>query len=377
WDLMAWAFTVPDTEYSTKSVSQLEQEAAVVISLGGGFQGYFPQKRDGSVRLWQMETMGRVADFCRQRREFCHKALPVPQIGLLFSRANFYRHSENLFSHWGPETGRVRGVLQCLLDAQNPVEIVEEHQLKGRLSEYPLIILPECGFLEPDFRDSLLAYVAQGGRLLAVGPRSAALFEKELKVRLANPAVKRWNGLDYGGRLAGLLSVSQDVELHEGAAAFGRLYSNNDYFGPWRTAGSIASYGRGRIAATYLDFGQAYLEAATAVARDYLNALVRELFPEPLVEVKGSHCVDVVVSRVEGKLAVNLVNTGGPHADEKVHVFDEVPPVGPLEVAVRCANRPQRVRLEPAGEDLAFSYADGIARLSLPRLEIHEIIIFE
>ncbi|MFH1068938.1 MAG: alpha-amylase family protein [Candidatus Glassbacteria bacterium] len=377
WDLMAWAFTVPDTEYSTKSVPQLEQEAAIVISLGGGFQAYFPQKRDGSVRLWQMELMGRVAQFCRERREFCHGAQPVPQVGLLFSRANFYRNSERLFSHRGPEVARVRGILQCLLDSQNPVEVVEEHQMAGRLDEYPLIIVPESNYLEPEFRDSLLAYVARGGRLLAVGPGSAALFEKELRVRLAGAAVKRWNGLDQSGWLAGLLSFYQDVELGEGATAFGRIYSDNDYLGPYRVAGSIADYGKGRIAATYLDFGQAYLEAATAVARDYLNALVRELFPEPLVEVKGSRYVDVVVNRIGGKLAVNLVNTAGPHADEKVHVFDEVPPVGPLEVAVRCSARPRRVRLEPEGRDLQFSFAEGIARITLPKLEIHEIIMIE
>ena len=377
WDLMAWAFTVPDTEYSTKSEAQLEQEAAIVVSLGGGFQAYFPQNRDGSVRLWQMDVMGKVAQFCRARQEYCHHAEPVPQIGLLFSRENFYRSSQSLFSHWGPESQRIRGILQCLLASQNSVEVVEEHQLRGRMSEYPLIVVPECGYLEPAFRDSLLAYVEQGGCLLLVGPRSAARFEKELRVKLIGEPVKRWNGLDYEGRLAGLHTFSQDVELHEGAKEFGRIYSNNDYPGPWRVAGSLAGYGKGRIAATYLDFGQPYLEAETSVGRMYLNALVRELFPNPLVEVKGSRFIDVVLNRIGGKLAINLINTGGPHADEKIHVFDEIPPAGPLELTLRCADKPRRVRLEPEGVDLPFSYSAGMARFELPRLEIHEIILVE
>jgi hypothetical protein len=377
WDLMAWAFTASNNAYSTKSVPQLEQEAAIVISLGGGFQAYFPQKRDGSVRLWQMDLMGRVAQFCRERQEFCHGAQPVPQVGLLFSRANLYRNSERLFSHQGPEFDRTRGILQCLLNSQNAVEVVEEHQLLGRFDEYQLIIVPECNYLEPDFKDSLLAYVARGGRLLAIGPGSAAIFEKELHVRLTGKAEKKWNGLDQSGHLAGVHSISQNVELEEGADAFGRIYSKNDFLGRWRVAGSIADYGKGRLAATYLDFGESYLNAATAVAREYLHALVRELFPEPLVEVTGSHFVDLVVNRIGGKLAINLVNTAGPHADEKIHVFDEIPPVGPLDVAIRCKTKPIRVSLEPEGEDLPFSYSQGVVRIKLSKLEIHEIIMLD
>ncbi|MDO8685708.1 MAG: hypothetical protein Q7J78_03450 [Clostridiales bacterium] len=36
---------------------------------------------------------------------------------------------------------------------------------------------------------------------------------------------------------------------------------------------------------------------------------MKELFPDPMVEVTGSHYVDVTVNRKEGKLAVNLLNT--------------------------------------------------------------------
>jgi len=56
------------------------------------------------------------------------------------------------------------------------------------------------------------------------------------------------------------------------------------------------------------------------VARRFLNSLVRQVFPKPLVEVTGSAAVDVVVNRVNGELAVNLVNTAGPHADKQVPV---------------------------------------------------------
>ena len=68
WDLMAWGFQNGSMGQHHKPAVQLMQEAAVVLALGGGFQAYFTQKRDGSVRLWQMNVMAEVAEFCRQFR---------------------------------------------------------------------------------------------------------------------------------------------------------------------------------------------------------------------------------------------------------------------------------------------------------------------
>ncbi len=102
---------------------------------------------------------------------------------------------------------------------------------------------------------------------------------------------------------------------------------------------------------------------------------VRDLFPKPMVEVKGSSDVDVVVNRLGGKLAVNLVNTAGPHQTEPI--LDSIPPVGPLDITIRTPKEPARVTLEPGGQPLPFQYRDGEIQLTLPRLEIHSIIVVD
>lgn len=76
---------------------------------------------------------------------------------------------------------------------------------------------------------------------------------------------------------------------------------------------------------------------------------MRELFPDPMVEVKGLRYVDVTLNKINGKLAVNLVNTSGPHDNNDVLVFDEVTPVGPLSVSIRVPEKPKKVTLEPKG----------------------------
>ena len=72
---------------------------------------------------------------------------------------------------------------------------------------------------------------------------------------------------------------------------------------------------------------------------------------------------------------VNLVNTAGPHAVSQVSAFDEIPSVGPLEIVIRSGTNPNKVTLEPEGTALPYAFEQGEIRLTLPRLEIHEIIV--
>ncbi|MBT4485648.1 MAG: hypothetical protein HOC71_18430 [Candidatus Latescibacteria bacterium] len=378
WDLMAWSFNYSDGGFCTKSIPQLEQEAAIILSLGGGFEAYFPQKRDGSIRKWQMKLMKEISRFCRERQHICHKAEPVPQIGLIYYSEAFYRKLDRVVGGWNPPAGmQLRGILKSLLDSQNVVDIVMEHSLQARMNEYPLLIFPEWEYIDPDFKKELLDYVSNGGNLLIIGPESASLFEKELNIELIDKAEEKINYLEYNGWLAGIKSLSQKIKLGNNAKSFGKIYSDNDFNTPYETAASINDYGKGKIAAIYLDLGERYCNAGTSVGRDFLNSLIHELFPEPIVEVTGSHFVDVTVNTINDKLAVNLVNTSGPHNNPNIKVFDEVPPEGPLQVSIMYANKPEKVTLEPAGKELIYNYKNGKIQLTLPGLEIHDIIVVE
>lgn len=371
WDLMAWSFSTRPVRLQ-KTAVQLQREAAIVLALGGGFQAYFTQNRDGSVRLNEMPVMAEVAKFCRARQAICHRAEAVPQVGLLYSTANSYRRTRSLFS---PDHTPIDGMLQGLLESQWPVEVLSEHQLDGRLREYPLLVVPECEYLEPNFREDLVAYVRDGGNLLLIGPQSAALFQPELGVRLAGEPDSRPQQLAHGGAMAATKGPVQAVELPAAARPFGRLQASTDAHAPSQPAASLIGLGKGTIAATYFSLGQTYLGTRSPVVRQFTADLARQLFPSPVVEVKGSPDVEVHIARNHGRLLVNLINTSGPHQTEPI--LESVAPVGPLEVAIRQAAKPARVTLEPAGGPLPFEYREGSVRLVIPKLEIHEVIVLE
>ena len=161
---MAWSFST-QPERRQKTAVQLQREAAVVLALGGGFQAYYKQKRDGSIYDEQMPVMAEVAKFCRARQEICHHAVAVPQVALLFSTAAHYRRDQRAVL--ARSYVALDGNLRALLEGQQSVEILAEHQLTGRMAEYPLIVVPEWEYLETDFRK-------RPGRLRERGRQPAA-----------------------------------------------------------------------------------------------------------------------------------------------------------------------------------------------------------
>jgi hypothetical protein len=180
WDLMSWSFSRKTGKQ--KPAVQLMQEAALVLALGGGYQAYFKQDRDGALRdPAEMDVMAEVARFCRARQAFCHRSVAVPQIALLYSTAGHYHESPRLF-HWAGSNGvRVlRQALTEMLQGQYGVQILSEHHLKGNMSTWPVIVVPGWAYLEPEFRNELAAYAKSGGKLMLIGPGPAKLFAAEL-----------------------------------------------------------------------------------------------------------------------------------------------------------------------------------------------------
>lgn len=87
--------------------------------------------------------------------------------------------------------------------------------------------------------------------------------------------------------------------------------------------------------------------------------------------------MDVTLNRKNRNLHVHLVNTAGPHDNDRIYVFDEVPAVGPLQVTIAMRQKPKSIKLQPSGQAMDFRYARGKAHVMIPRLEIYDILVVE
>ena len=330
WDLMAWSFAGNGEARRQKTSVQLMREAAVTLSQGGGFQAYFTQNRDGSVKLDKLTSMADVAVFARARQKYCHHSASVPQVAVLLSTYD-YQH-RNLPGNPGalfPNfTGGAAGIMNCLLEAQYSVDLLGEASLLPDLSRFPLIVIPECETLSEVFRDDLLEYVKGGGSLLVVGKDMADFFSTASGIGLKG---SEWFSAGLGSGKIGFIptEIAGDYESGKGSDSI-----------------------RARV-----------------------NVLVNELFPEPLVEVLSSPFVDVSLRKLNGTLQVHLVNTSGDHRNTPI--IDSIDPVTDIEVALRLPDKPSRIVCQPEGKELRFKYKGGKAIFKVPSLEIYSIIEVE
>ena len=374
WDLMAWGFSWNGARMplNVKSAVQLEQEATQIMAMGGGVQFYFQQNRDLSLRPWLATMLSEIASFCRARQQYVHKAKAIPQIALLYPTAYYQKNTRAPFSG---NSSMVQGTMNLVLDGQHPVEILMEHHLHGRMNQYPLIIIPECNFMEPSFKEELDNYVNEGGKLLIIGNETTKLFDNELSIKSLVKAEDSQLFIEASNKLGGIGSSVVSAELLPGAKVISNFYNSSDLSNKGQTiSASVNQYGKGSVTGVYFNAGSTYLDFKSHVLRDFISNRIDELFPNPLVQVTGSHLVHVAVNQKNDKMLVSLMNIAGEHTNAKAIGFDEIPPLHNLTVSINTPKKPAKIILQPEGKSLIIDFQNGISKVVVPELAIYSIL---
>lgn len=374
WDLMVWGFSWNGGKMpmNVKSAVQLEQEAAQVMAMGGGVQVYFQQNRDLSLKPWLASSLSEIATFCRARQPYVHKAKAIPQIALLFPTAAYQREASRPYSN-APD--KLQGALNLILDGQYSVEILMEYNLEDKMNQYPLIIIPECDYVEASFLEKLRNYVENGGNLLIIGVETIKLFEKELDIRTMAEVVDFPTFIVESDKIGAIRSTIAKVGLMPDAKVTSYFYDGSDFRSRGENiAASENKFGKGKVAGIYFNAGSAYYEYKSPVLRDFISNRIEELFPTPLVKVSGSHLVHVTTNQLNGKIYVNLINVAGEHANPKAVGYDEIPTLKNLTVSIDTKKKLAAIFLQPEGIKLDIDFQNGISRVVVPELPIHSIL---
>ncbi|MHA4806592.1 hypothetical protein ACX0G9_00725 [Flavitalea flava] len=380
WDLMSWSFAWKGDMKITKSPVQLKQEAAEVLAMGGGFQTYWQQNRDGSPETYQFRKMADILRFCRDRKEYCFQGNIVPQIGLLYSTYSWRRlHNADLYSSHGQ--GPLKGILNMLLDARFPVEIIMDHQVEDRLQNYPLIIIPEWTDIDPVIKEKLLAYVRKGGHLLLIGAEATRDFKEVLPVDAGMPVQKDTAFFaGFNGEISLLKTNFQPVRLVGiSEKLFGLQMKSDDLRFPGQfPLATISTLGKGKIGGIYMDMGDLYNNRQNTFSKQLVQTIIHSLVPHFLAETTGSDYVHQVISRKKGKLYIHLINTGGAHNNPTVLDYEDCPPLHNLTVDLRLSHAPKAIWLQPGKKSIPYvSGKDGRITVKLPELQIYSILEVE
>ncbi|MCR5457990.1 MAG: alpha-L-fucosidase [Clostridiales bacterium] len=383
WDLMCWGFT--SKPRVSKELVQLCLEASEVIALGGGFSIYNPQLV-GTIEKQYIDKWAKLAEFCREREKTCHKAKPVHEGALIYSRQGSYYHKMSVFRRWSPDINKygedARGILTALIDAGYSTEILQSHQFMKlsdeELSKYGFFAISDLDTIEEDIKERLKKYVKNGGEVIVCGPGSTKVFEKELGVKIEySPEGEKTEHKVVSGEKSGpIVSNESNVTLN-GATALDWYYTNKSKFEREKKIFStVNNDGKGKWIGIYLSYCE-YQYARSASIRDITESLIKLGYARKKVEIEKTHIPEVILTQKDGRLNVNLINTSGPHADSRCLSYDEIIPLRDLHISVEYPKKPSSVVEIPSGKHLDFKYNDGRVELVLDKLEIHSVITIE
>lgn len=325
WDLMAWAFRANNglTTHVYKDPVQLMQEGAAIISLGGGYQMYITQLRDGSPRMDEIRKLTPVAGFIKERLPWTLGGKPVPQVAVFLSSYDALRENSGLYNR--ANSWRYLGLVALLCDCGHSVSIISEQDLQnGNASNYPVIVVPEfSGELEPQTMASLKQYTEDGGSVILTGEDTPARF-----AAASFPVTESVSSMGKGK----VVTIPRELSS---------LYSN-------RASVEIVNNMRGALDALY----EPDVEIVSAVGRLELTELEKD----------GMRCIQ-------------LVNANGSHSDDHCLTEDCIPPLLDISLRIRCDSKPASIWLEPEGRRLKFTWTDGCACVEVPRVDMHSIVV--
>lgn len=372
WDLMSWNFrgaTAEKPGHVPKHPIQIIQEAAAVISLGGGFQNYITQYPDGAPRMDQIRKMKPLEEFMRAREAYCFRGKAVHQAAILLSTWNRHMESESLFSRSGIE--RIMGLTALLCDAGHSTEIVSEHTIKGRCADYPVIIIPELSHgLAQETTQELLDYARQGGSLVLIGEKTCSLFEQAGAPFATGHPVQEPGCYTLDGEMFG------NVVNYRTFTAKGEVFAmaSPSQREEGQPLACVVPLGEGKIAVVGADLGFAYHTRGEYLHRTLVKSLMDRLY-SPIVRIDAVQGkLELTVLEKDGRRMIQLINANGDHSNSRVATEDYIPACYEVKLSIALGKKPKALMLQPEGRELEFEYADGIAKAALDKVEMHDII---
>jgi hypothetical protein len=381
WDLMAWGQNAIPCSWttnnrSTKELAQHCQEAAIVISLGGGFQFFnIMYGGGGTLQEWAIPMWKKVSEFCRERQRFCHKAEPVHQIGIIYPNEKTDLKMPQLYDCCYKSYISLCGWIDALQDNQLFAEVLMESELTGdSLNSFEVIVVPSTATLDIKSVNLIKKYVYDGGRLI-LDSISAQFFKDIIGADIINTN-KKIIYLSSNKTLASIEALCVDFTLTK-ANVTGYYYKNNYFDENKSPASFVCKYGKGMVTTFCFDFGNTYPQNITTTIRDFCKNQILLAGFSPLVEVSGSCYVDVTIMEKDSMLLINLTNYAGAHNVEGVRGYSEIPSIGPLSVKIKSQHKPKKIYIEPQHKLCDFAYNNNFAVVKIEQLKIHCIIVVE
>ena len=366
-------------------------------------------------RRW-LSTVERIYDWHFRHEKYLRNEAPLARVALVDSEQTETFHAG--VAQGDRAADHVLGMYHALVESRVPFEVVHEALLTAeRLAPFKLLILADAAALSAAQCQAIRDYVARGGSVLATFATSlydetgtrrsdfglADLFGVSFTGRIdgpmqnsylsleADPATGRrhpiLNGLDDTPRIINgvfrldvkptmafpspvtLIPSYPDLPMEDVYPRVARTEIREVY---------LRDLGKSRVVYFPWDIDRTFWDVMCV---DHLrllrNAIAWATNEPPPVEVDGPGVLDVTIWRQRQSMTVHLVNLTNPMMMKGP--LREAIPVGPLRVRVRLpvGTTAKKIQLLTAGTSVTVQQRDGIVSLTVPTVEVHEVVAIE
>lgn len=122
----------------------------------------------------------------------------------------------------------------------------------------------------------------------------------------------------------------------------------------------------------------AYNTSGSYVLQRYIKSAIGKVYDKPIAfsYYPSSGRIRIRKGKDARFYALHLLYAP-PVNRGNVCLLEDFPPLFDTHVSVRIPERVKSVRVEPAGESLAFSQKDGILSFAVPKIQLHALIVIE
>jgi len=395
-DVMNTRFLYWWNDWMLKPQASLKMECATAIANGGrtfiGDKVYY----DATVDREVMKTLGEIFAFIKEREDLCQDTIPVPYIGVLHSDSTLLHTITSVLPEATGEVQALRpiqGAHKALVESNFPFNILNEETLLNNISSYQALILPEQGVLSEEIKKSIKKFVFKGGGLVASYPSplfevlgieeegklsysfgyikvtDTAIADKigEFPVMVHAPFIKAVSAKS----LASLHAPGWDTEVSF-ITPQGSIGENSGY-----PAVTLNKFGKGKAIFISGSIFYAYWAKNNPHVKYLIKNLVNLVIPEKILEVEGPASLEVSLFQKGKRKIIHLVNShieknvGGPSFAE------EIPLLYGIRVKLKVEGKLKRIAQQPENKELEYEKKDSYVYFTVPKIDIHTMVIVE
>jgi hypothetical protein len=331
------------------------------------------------------ERIGKTFRSVAEKEPWCTGARAVTEIGCLLSDGN-------------QESGESdAGLVGMLTQLHHQFDMLDAHSDFGK---YRLIILPDDVRLNERLRQKVETYLGAGGKLVL--SHEAGLDDAGKRFALSGL------GLEYEGAwphevqylevldpltegIPEMVHVAYDkgsaVKARPGTRVLARVWGSyfdrdfrrfhveqSPFSGPTEY---VAVAARDNVIYLAVPIFRSYARNGYAFYRQLVANCIQRLMPDQLVKASVPSTAQVSITEQQGRRIVHILNYIPERRAPNLDVVEDVIPLFDVELSVRSEGPPRQIYLAPQRNSLAFTYGEGYAKLVVPSVAGHQMVVLE